>query len=371
MLDCLYSGWLHTDVPHPASHPLPRSLAGCQITDVGLATLCSVKASRLEWLDISLCKALTSKGLRVLRALTNLRCLRAVFLDGDTDGVLERIARSLPALTSLAVHCNFPDADNGAPNVGLPAMLRSLAILSAGTATLACLINLQSLEMYGGDCLSDAAVGDLSTLTALTQLKLRGADFTGVGIGVLTALRCLELDNCRGARDSGFSALRRLPFLCKLTFDDCDGFPSNGLAALPPSLTKLHILGRYAIIEDSTLKAVARLTLLRDLRLGSRNGWDVGPDALSHLASLTALTSLALEGYCARPAGMVLHEVPTDAYARALLCGPPEAMGPFDAADSAKAAIITQVTNASLVHLREMTVERLALTGWLFGWLPH
>lgn len=145
------------------------------------------------------------------------------------------------------------------------------------------LTQLKSLSLEGNDKLFPTSMRDISCLTNLTELNLK---------------------NCRRVTNSFLALLLPcLPNLTSLNLLGCDRVGDLGLSAM----TNLHELETLQLhgpawyeyynppVTDAGVKALARITSLRNLFLGCCK--NITPTSLVSLGSMSGLTELNLSGF--------------------------------------------------------------------------
>ena len=184
-----------------------------------------------------------------------------------------------------------------------------------GIERLKALDQLEDLNLYAAEFITDAAIAFLRGHHRLQSLNLRGTDVTDTSlayIGTLTNLRSLDISFTQ-ITDVGLEHLASLPLLEELYLggDKISGVGLHVLKLLP-KLKKLSFYGiqrRNAgwcwapVVTDLELETISRLTALEDLNLGFGVGLgtprpnDLGPadgEAECRIAGGTRITDFGL-----------------------------------------------------------------------------
>ncbi|KAG2489287.1 hypothetical protein HYH03_012307 [Edaphochlamys debaryana] len=227
----------------------------------------------------------TPAGLRALSALTGLTRL-----------ALGEAAAGREAAVGIGGVLGLGAGGGGG---GRPASLATDAGFQAAASLFPRLVSL-ALGPPASDSVTEEGVGALAArLGALTRLDLSGCsrlrnERLGGLLGPrLGALRALDLSNCLALRDSGLAALSSLSALTSLRLRGCWKVSGEGLAPLRPPLLRLRCLDLSDCrVTDTGLQAVGALTALTRLHLA--RSWAVTARGLGHLAGLRALAVLEL-----------------------------------------------------------------------------
>src|SRR5262249_6970399 len=173
-------------------------------------------------------------------------------------------------------------------------------ISDAGMEKLKALENVQDLNLYAVEHITDVAIAYIRPWKKLERLNLRGTDITDTSlqyIGGLTSLKSLDvsytqvtnngMEYLAGLRNlEGFSvgrnkvqrgALRDVKALLRLTLLNLNGAQKRSSGLWTVALT------------DLDLESIGGLKQLRGLDLGGMKFGDLG---LPHLAAMSELTSL-------------------------------------------------------------------------------
>lgn len=196
-------------------------------------------------------------------------------------------------------------------------------ITDAGLARLGVLTRLRDLRLSYCDGITDAGLSHLGRLRSLATLDLSGCRaVTDAGLSNLrglTALRRLNLSDCAGITDAGLVHLQRLRQLEAIELQGCE-LSSAGLGAFAavPSLRVLG-LGFCSRLTSDGMRRIARLGELRALDLRGSDWLD--DDAMGYLAWMTSLEELHLP-WCTRFTDSALKSlVPLESLARLDLRG--------------------------------------------------
>lgn len=161
--------------------------------------------------------------------------------------------------------------------------VRDAFVLANGAQTKECLVVGESIRSISFEGKNLDVFPDLSKLTDLISLNLKGCksleDLTP--ISGLSRLTSLNLGNCRSIKD--VSSLANLINLTFLSLESCSIKHLAGLSGLI-SLTTLNLSGCRSLIEVSALSGLSNLVSL-DL---------AGCSALQDISGLTALSNLSL-----------------------------------------------------------------------------
>ena len=231
----------------------------------------------LRNLDLQNARALDCGDFEHLAQLSQLQTLNLRGQRLVSPAQLQRLASSLPALTTIDLGCCDSMTDE--------------ALLQLGKMN-----GLTSLRLADTDGVTDSGLRHLSGLLSLTDLDLTGcSDVTDTGIGHLTGLDQLltvSLKCCDHVTDVGVSILSAAcPRLTNLNLGCCQ-VSDEGLSAVVQHLTGLEALNLSWCdqLSDAGLALLAKLKRLRKLKLkGCTLLSDLGAGHLTALQNLEKL----------------------------------------------------------------------------------
>ncbi len=282
------------------------------VTDEGLRQLSQSRS--LERLCVHWLEKITGRGIECLRAMPQLKALditSAAFTEADLAAVT-----AMPNLEHLVLpHCAFGDAAIGQ------------------------LTSLDRLRYLWVNCsdnspLTDKALLAVSRMQELEELYIGGTEFTNEGIALLknlNHLRALHMAFWRGLDNDTLKLLAQFRALRELSWSSSDRVTMSGLSALNDlgdlaslsadgvrqdhkgldlsglkNLTSLRITLRHQtrkagdgfvttsdVFHDSDLACLSGLTGLETLSLSGRG---IGDEGMAHLAPLTKVKYLDIEG---------------------------------------------------------------------------
>jgi len=224
----------------------------------------------------------SQQGLSLLAPLAaNLTCLILAPV-GNGDAELLALS-SLTALTRLEL--SFFYGVVTAEGMGALSFLTRLVHLDLEVQNVATSVENWHLEIWQA----------LSSLTAISRLKLQWLTVSDAGVNALarlTALTHLDLGGGHNFTLSDENA-RALSTLARLTYLDLSGAPlsDEGVRALCnlSALTSLDLTHAVTTLSDETADALASLTGLTYLDLSAAAISDEGVRALCNLSALTSL----------------------------------------------------------------------------------
>ncbi len=258
------------------------------VTDEGLRQLSQSRS--LERLCVHWLEKITGRGVAYLRAMPKLKALditSAAFTETDLAGIT-----SMPNLEHVVLpHCAFRDAAIGQ------------------------LTSLDHLRYLWVNCsdnspLTDKALLAVSRMQELEELYIGGTGFTNEGIALLenlNHLRALHLAFWRGLDNDTLRLLTQFRTLRELSWSSSDHVTMSGLSALN-DLADLASLSADGVRQDHKGLDLSRLKNLTSLRITLRrqtrkvgDGFATTSDVfhdgdLACLSGLTGLETLSLSG---------------------------------------------------------------------------
>ncbi|HNY80638.1 MAG: sigma-70 family RNA polymerase sigma factor [Sedimentisphaerales bacterium] len=262
------------------------------VTDEGLRQLSQSRS--LERLCIHWLEKITGRGVECLRAMPQLKALditSAAFTEADLAGIT-----SMPNLEHVVLpHCAFSDAAIG--QLGSLDHLRYLWVNCSDNSPL-----------------TDKSLLAVSRMQELEELYIGGTEFTNEGIALLrnlNHLRALHLAFWRGLDDDTLKLMARFRTLRELSWSSSDHVTLSGLGALNDLVGLAH-LSADNVRQDHKGLDLSRLKNLTSLRITLRrqtrkvgDGFVTTSDVFhdSDLACLSGLTGLETLSLCGRGIG--------------------------------------------------------------------
>ncbi len=246
------------------------------LTDQQLANLGTVKT--LNVLVLMWCRYVTNDGLKVLKHLDDLTCLKVVDCHKIDDEGLSH-ASSLTSLTNL----NLAFSGRG--------RISDKSAKIIGTFT-----KLRKLVLAGCEAITDVGVAELGNLTNLTYLSLEEtgiSDQAILSLKSMTALQSLDIGGCSKLGDKATEHLKTLTTICELRITgekltDVGVKNLESLAALKELDLSDTSVTNSGIESLMKLKKIERIILLRCANISN--------DCLTHFTTITTLKYVCLNG---------------------------------------------------------------------------
>lgn len=250
----------------------------------------------LQKLHIFNCRFLNDElaaQLSGLKQLTSLALTNTVI----NDPTVEMISQSFPELTELDLSSNTNMSRGAMKFIAELGQLRSLTLIQNGFNDLSfrrlrALKELKSLDLRGNMEAGNMTLAVVGELPKLTAFKHRSTAVTDQGMEELSkngTLQNLLIQDFMITNESG-RFLADLKQLRQLEIFRCQGFGSEGVAALEGLELERLTLRDLPSVDDSAMVAFQNLPKLRRLYLHELEGvTDEGIERLKHLSSLELL----------------------------------------------------------------------------------
>lgn len=225
-------------------------LGGRTLTDRQLGFVAAIPS--LEYLRLSDCRGITSRGMEQLKGLPNSCYVDYSYFGCEGDGP------------------NSPDRKDGS----------------------------EQGSIFGSSSSNGQGLGRLRSVPQLRRLTFYEAEFDDAEmseLGRLSQVQCLSLSKCPQITDRGFRELSRLTDLSVLELDDLPGLTDEGLSALAhlKSLTRLSL--RALRTRGATFRLLTDLPKLEDISISDT---PISDEALLDLAEIKGLKRV----YCSQTA---------------------------------------------------------------------